>query len=153
VPIAVGGVSSVDVSRVRAAQERAHDIEEARVANEDEQKVIQSEATKYSQVIDDADEHAERDGRSLVTRNHDVIRQWAEERKATPASVEGSVHDGHVGVLRFDFPGGATDLKQFSWDDWFEAFDARKLNFIYQEHRSDGKESNFFRLQNPDNEE
>ena len=122
------------------------------MAAEKEQQVIQSESIKYSQVIDDTDEHAERDGRSLVTRNHDVIRQWAEERKAVPASVEGSVHDGHLGVLRMDFPGGATDLKHVSWDEWFEAFDARKLNFIYQEHRRDGHESNFFKLENPAND-
>jgi hypothetical protein len=104
-------------------------------------------------VIDNEGEEPERDGRSLVTRNHDVIREWAEERSATPATVEGSEHDGHVGVLRFDFPGGATDLKHISWEEWFEAFDARELNFIYQEKRSDGRESNFFRLQNPANDE
>jgi hypothetical protein len=124
------------------------------MADEQEQQhVIPSESIKYSQVIEDTDEHAERDGRSLVTRNHEVIRQWAEDRKAVPASVEGSEHDGHVGVLRFDFPGGATDLVHISWEDWFEAFDARQLNFIYQERRSDGHESNFFRLQNPDHDD
>src|SRR3954447_20980455 len=100
------------------------------MADETEQHVIDSDAIKYSQVIDEEGEHAERDGRSLVTRNHDVIISWAEERDAVPATVEGSEHDGHVGVLRFDFPGGATDLKHISWDDWFEAFDARQLNFI-----------------------
>ena len=120
---------------------------------ESEQKVIKSDAIKYSQVVNDEDEHAERDGRSLVTRNHEVIRQWAEQRDAVPATVEGSEHDGHVGVLRFDFPGGATDLKHISWDEWFKAFDARQLNFIYQETRSDGSESNFFRLQNPANDD
>ncbi len=118
-----------------------------------EQKVIKSDAIKYSQVVNDEDEHAEREGRSLVTRNHEVIRQWAEQRDAVPATVEGSEHDGHVGVLRFDFPGGATDLKHISWEEWFEAFDARQLNFIYQETRSDGAESNFFRLQNPANDD
>lgn len=119
---------------------------------ESDEKVIPSDAVKYSQEIDDTDEHAERDGRSLVTRSHEVIQQWAEQRKASPATVEGSEHDGHVGVLRFDFPGGSTDLQHISWDEWFKAFDARRLNFIYQERRSDGKESNFFRLQNPDND-
>ena len=123
------------------------------MAESDDQKVIQSEAVKYSQVIDGTEEEPERDGRSLVTRNHDVIREWAREREAVPATVEGSEHDGHVGVLRFDFPGGATDLKHISWNEWFEAFDARELNFIYQEKRSDGRESNFFRLQNPANDE
>jgi len=115
-----------------------------------DEHVIQSDDIKYSQVIDAPDEHEEREGRSLVTRNHDVIRQWADERGATPASVPGSRHDGHVGVLRFDFPGyGGDNLEAIDWDDWFQAFDQRQLNFIYQEHRSDGADSNFFRLENP----
>ena len=29
------------------------------------------------------------------------------------------------------------------------AFDERRLNFIYQEHKADGSQSNFFRLENP----
>src|SRR5215207_227003 len=123
------------------------------MSEDQDQRVIEDEAVKHSQHINSTDEEPERDGRSLVTRNHEVIRQWAEERNAIPASVEGSEHDGHVGVLRFDFPGGATDLKHISWDEWFDAFDARQLNFIYQERRSDGHESNFFRLQNPNNDD
>jgi hypothetical protein len=121
------------------------------MSDDQDQQVIEDESVKYSQHINSTDEEPERDGRSLVTRNHDVIRQWAEERKAVPASVEGSVHDGHLGVLRLDFPGGSTDLKHVSWDEWFETFDARGLNFIYQETRMDGRQSNFFRLENPDN--
>jgi hypothetical protein len=116
-----------------------------------DEHVIPSDDIKYSQVIDAPGEHEEREGRSLVTRNHDAIRQWAEARDATPATVPGSRHDGHVGVLRFDFPGyGGADLEKIDWDEWFRAFDERELNFIYQEHRSDGRDSNFFRLENPD---
>jgi hypothetical protein len=48
--------------------------------------------------------------------------------------------------------GGATDLKHVSWEGWFEAFDARQLNVIYQERKSDGAESNFFRLESPNND-
>lgn len=32
-------------------------------------------------------------------------------------------------------------------------FDARRLNFIYQEERSDGRQSTFFRLETPDRED
>jgi hypothetical protein len=89
-----------------------------------------------------------------VTRNHDVIRRWAEERGAQPATVPGTEHDGHLGVLRFDFPGyGGQDLRHVSWDEWFETFDARGLNFIYQEKQKDGTPSNFFRLENPTRED
>jgi len=113
------------------------------------------EGVKYSQEITSPEEHEEREGRSLVTRNHDVIRQWAEDRGASPATIEGTEHEGHLGVLRFDFPGGASEkdgLKHVDWEEWFLTFDERGLNFIYQEHRMDGRESNFFRLENPDNE-
>jgi hypothetical protein len=109
---------------------------------------------KYSQIVESPDEHEERPGRSLVTTNHDVIRQWAQERGAKPATVPGTEHGGRPGVLRFDFPGyGGKDLQEISWDEWFGVFDERRLNFIYQEHTSDGSQSNFFRLENPDRED
>ncbi|MFI7445142.1 hypothetical protein [Nonomuraea indica] len=105
---------------------------------------------KYEQEIGSAEEHEERPGRSLITTDHEVIRQWAEKRGGRPATAPGSEHEGRPGVLRFDFPGyGGADLEEISWDDWFATFDARKLNFIYQEHTKDGKDSNFFRLENP----
>ena len=114
-------------------------------------EVTQSEDTKYSQVISSPDDDPERDGRSLVTANHDVIRQWAEERDATPATVSGTEHGDLLGVLRFDFGGdGGDNLEHVSWDDWFRTFDERNLNFLYQEKKSDGSQSNFFRLENPE---
>jgi hypothetical protein len=99
-------------------------------------------------------EHEEHPGQTLVTRDHEVIRTWAEERGAQPATVPGSEHDGHPGVLMFDFPGyGGERLQHISWDDWFRAFDERNLRFLYQEHMRDGKQSNFFRLENPERED
>lgn len=90
-------------------------------------------------------------GQTLETTDHDVIRSWAEERGAKPATVPDTGPGGHLGVMRFDFPGyGGDDLEHVSWDDWFDTFDQRGLKFIYQEHRKDGAESNFFRLVNPD---
>ena len=112
-----------------------------------------SDSLKYSQEIASPDEEPEREGRSLVTTHHGVIKEWAEERGAQPATVAGTEHDGHLGVLRFDFGGDSDDLKKVSWDEWFETFDARRLNFIYQEQRTDGRQSNFFRLENPDRED
>ena len=112
-----------------------------------------SDSLKYSQEIGSPDDKPERDGRSLVTTNHDVIRQWAEARKAVPATVEGSEHDGHAGVLRLDFGGDSDRLTHIEWDEWFATFDERKLNFIYQETKSDGSQSNFFQLENPKRED
>jgi hypothetical protein len=108
-------------------------------------------AGKSGKVVHDPSEEEDREGQTLVTRDHDVIRQWAERRRAEPATVDGTEHGDHLGVLRFDFPGyGGQSLRKVSWDEWFKTFDDRGLNFIHQEHRSDGSDSNFFRLENPD---
>jgi hypothetical protein len=112
-----------------------------------------SDSLKYSQEVTSPDEDPERPGRSLATTHHQVIKDWAEARGGTPATVEGTEHGDHLGVLRFDFGGETENLRHVSWDEWFDTFDARKLNFIYQEERSDGQQSNFFRLESPDRED
>jgi hypothetical protein len=112
-----------------------------------------STSIKYSQNITSPDEDPERPGRSLATTSHEVIRQWAEERGGVPATVGGTEHGDHLGVLRFDFGGDSENLRHVSWDEWLDTFDTRKLNFIYQEQRKDGDQSNFFRLENPDRED
>jgi hypothetical protein len=112
-----------------------------------------SKSLKYSQEVTSPDEEPEREGRSLATTHHEVIRQWADERDGTPATVPGTEHEGHLGVLRFDFGDDTEGLEHVGWDEWFETFDARGLNFIYQETRSDGSQSNFFRLENPNRED
>lgn len=104
----------------------------------------------YQQEVRSPEEHEERPGRSLVTTEHEVIRRWADERGAKPATVPGSEYEGRPGRLLLDFPGhGGQDLEEISWDDWFRTFDERRLDFIYQEHKKDGSPSNFFRLENP----
>ena len=112
-----------------------------------------SSSLKYSQEITSPDEDPERPGRSLATTHHEVIKQWAETRGGTPATVEGTEHGDHLGVLRFDFGGDNAKLRHVSWDEWFATFDQRRLNFIYQEERSDGNQSTFFRLESPDRED
>jgi hypothetical protein len=82
-----------------------------------------------------------------------VIKQWAEARRGTPATVSGTEHGDHLGVLRFDFGRDNANLRHVSWDEWFATFDERRLNFIYQEERSDGRPSNFFRFESPDRED
>jgi Rho termination factor, N-terminal domain len=112
-----------------------------------------SKSIQYSQEVTSLDDDPERPGRSLVTTSHEVIRAWAEERGGVPATVPGTEHGDHLGVLRLDFGGDNADLRQVSWDEWFDTFDARKLNFIYQEERKDGNQSTFFRLESPDRED
>lgn len=93
-------------------------------------------------------------GKSTTTRDHDVIVRWADARGAQPATVPGTEHGDHLGVLRFDFPGyGGENLEHVSWDEWFDTFDQRDLEFLYQDQKKDGNQSNFFRLLNPNRED
>lgn len=93
-------------------------------------------------------------GKSLNTRDHRKIQKWAQERNAMPATVPGTEHEDHLGVLRFDFPGyGGEGLEEVSWDEWFNTFDERDLDFVYQETTKDGRQSNFFRLTSPHRED
>src|SRR5919108_2741595 len=109
-----------------------------------------TEQLKYVQWVDSPAQREERPGQTLATRNHEVIQRWAEQRGAVPATVTDSRHEGHPGVLRFDFPGfGGEGLEHISWEEWFKAFDERNLVFLFQEHTKDGTESNFFQLQRP----
>lgn len=112
-----------------------------------------SSSLKYSQEVTSVDDEPERPGRSLATTHHEVIRRWAEERGGRPASVVGTEHGDHLGVLRIVFDGAAGDLREVGWDEWFETFDARRLNFVYQDETSDGTQSNFFILESPDRED
>ncbi|MFG6193420.1 hypothetical protein [Nonomuraea sp. JJY05] len=114
-----------------------------------------SKSLEYAKEIRSTDDKPDRDGQTLVTTDHDVIKNWAEGRGATAATVEGTEHGDHLGVLRFDFPGygGGDKLRHVSWEEWFDTFDKRGLNFIYQESKSDGTQSNFFRLENPQRED
>ncbi|MDQ0620210.1 Rho termination factor N-terminal domain-containing protein [Arthrobacter globiformis] len=112
-----------------------------------------SSSLKYSQEVTSTEDEPEREGRSLATTHHEVIRQWAEERGGVPATVEGTEHGDHLGVLRIDFGGNDSNLRRVSWEEWFKTFDGRRLNFIYQEQRTDGTQSNFFRLENPERED
>ncbi|MGA3541359.1 hypothetical protein ACK8GE_18905 [Micromonosporaceae bacterium DT194] len=114
-----------------------------------------SRSLRYAQTITSPHDRPERPGRSLVTTNHDVIQRWARERKAKPSTIAGTEHDGHAGVLTFDFPGysGSRRLQHITWAQWFQAFDERELNLIYQETLRSGRQSNFFRTESPNRED
>ncbi|MBX6357459.1 MAG: hypothetical protein IRZ05_16605 [Micromonosporaceae bacterium] len=93
-------------------------------------------------------------GQTQHTREHDKIRSWAEARGGEPATVPGTEHGDRLGVLRIDFPGYKADnLRRVTWEEWFGTFDERSLEFVYQEEKKDGTQSNFFRLVSPEREE
>jgi hypothetical protein len=111
-----------------------------------------SATAKRAKWITKPDDQPDPKGQTLITRSHDVIQHWAEERDATPMTV-GEVRD-RPRVLRFDFPGyGGKNLTPIDWDDWFRTFDERNLAFMYQEQLKNGNQSNFFRLDSPERED
>lgn len=79
---------------------------------------------------------------AVKTRDHEVIRQWAEERDGHPAVVRTK---GKGGVLRIDFGEPEDSLEQIEWDEFFEIFDEADIDFLYQDD-VDGKTSRFFKF-------
>ncbi|NES31553.1 hypothetical protein GCE86_23010 [Micromonospora terminaliae] len=114
-----------------------------------------SRSVSSSQQIMSLDDRPERPGRSLVTTNHEVIQRWARARGAKPATIAGTERGDRPGVLTFNIPGyrESSRIREVSWDDWFRTFDLRGLNLIYQEQMRDGRQSNFFRTENPNRED
>ena len=111
-----------------------------------------SRTTLRAKWIDSADEHEDRPGQSLATRSHEVIRRWAEERRASPATTPGGDAE-RPHVLRFNFPGYDKNLQEISWEAWFGTFDERDLVFVFQEHMKAGSPSNFFKFDSPEREQ
>lgn len=74
----------------------------------------------------------------VSTRDHDVIRQWAEKRQAEPATGEATVsgpakvnvNDGGAGI-RFNFPGTGL-FRPIEWDEWFANFDRHESAFVFE---------------------
>lgn len=109
-----------------------------------------NETTMRAKWVHNPQEHEDHQGETLATRSPDVIKHWAEERKAVPSTVPGTEHGDHLGVLRFNFPGyGGEKLQEVSWDEWLKTFQDRNLVFLFQEHKKDGAMSNFFRFDSP----
>ena len=85
---------------------------------------------------------------SRTTTDHDEIREWAEQRGGRPTTVADTADGDDAGIIRIDFPGygGQDSLREISWEEWFDKFDASKLAIVLQDHTADGKQSNFNRL-------
>lgn len=79
-----------------------------------------------------------------TTTDHDVIKQWAEERGGHPARVSRTGDEEDVGIIRIDFPGfsGEGTLEEISWEEFFDKFEEKQLAFLYQ----DEGESRFNKL-------
>jgi hemerythrin superfamily protein len=60
-----------------------------------------SRSIQRARWIHSTKEHEERPGQTLATRNHEVIRQWAEHRRARPCTTSGADPE-RPRVLRFN---------------------------------------------------
>lgn len=77
--------------------------------------------------------------RTQVTRDHEIIRRWADKHKAEPATGEATpsgpakiaVNDGGSGI-RFNFPGFGP-FRPITWDEWFDHFERQNLLFVFEE--------------------
>lgn len=93
---------------------------------------------------------------SRTTRDHNEIRKWAEARGAEPAEVRGTEQKGEAGILRFEFSDAPNhndrNLEKITWDEFFQKFDDRGLELVYQEKTAEGDRSNFNKLVCPEND-
>ena len=88
----------------------------------------------------------------VATRDHQLIRRWAERRQALPATGEAtesgpatlSVNDGGTGI-RFNFP-GLSRFRPIEWDEWFRNFEQYSLVFVYERDQPGHAPSSRFRL-------
>jgi hypothetical protein len=103
--------------------------------------------TTFGKWVNDPIEEENEPGQSLVTRNPDVIKQWAKKRQATPAI---STQAGTYPQLRFIFKDAqSAELKPANWDEWLKTFKEANLTFIYIDTYPNGQTNNFFQLDGP----
>jgi len=86
---------------------------------------------------------------SAQTHDHHTIKKWAEERGGVPAKVNDTSSSVSDGILRIHFPENSDskgDLKEISWEEFFKNFEENKLDFLYQENKTDGEQSTFHKF-------
>jgi len=68
------------------------------------------------------------------TKDHEKIKQWANERKAHPSIVRGT-----AALLRFDFEEAEGEreenLEEIDWNKFFDIFDSRGIELTYDEDK------------------
>ena len=68
------------------------------------------------------------------TREHELIRAWAEGRGGRPARVRGAgLRTASATVLRIAFGPLPPTWEPLDWDAFFRAFDENDLAFLYEE--------------------
>lgn len=73
---------------------------------------------------------------ALETKDHKKIKAWAEKHKGMPAVVEGKKGSDDDGIIRIKFDDENENLKEISWEEFFEKFDEHGLTFLYQDEKN-----------------
>jgi hypothetical protein len=102
--------------------------------------------------IDPATALSQPAGSIVATDDHDLIREWARQHSAAPATGEATasgpatidVQDGGAGI-RFNFPGTAR-FRPISWDEWFDNLHRHELLFVYERDEPGTTSSGRYRL-------
>ncbi|MCC6144026.1 MAG: hypothetical protein IT368_09485 [Candidatus Hydrogenedentes bacterium] len=81
-----------------------------------------------------------------VTTDHEIIRNWVEEREGFPCKVHGESDEAVL--IRIAFPGisGEEACEGIAWEDFFARFDQQNLAFVYQDRTADGEISRYSKL-------
>ena len=85
---------------------------------------------------------------SKPTQDQSQIRLWAASQHAMPAELMPGLVDSEPAQLHFFVPGDSNHqprLRIIGWDDFFAAFEAHGLSFVY-EIQPDGRPGRRFEL-------
>jgi hypothetical protein len=116
-----------------------------------EQRALLPEGRPIALITHD-DERRHADLAVVATRDHELIRRWADRRHAEPATGEATesgpstivVNDEDAGV-RFNFP-AAGRFRPIDWDEWFRHFETYSLVFVYERDEAARTPSSRYRL-------
>ena|SRR5215204_7715428 len=80
-----------------------------------------------------------------VTIDRDVIKAWANRRKARPSTLMG---DDRPWPLLFDFGPPDAGVREIGWDPFFAEFERANLAFVYRDAAPDGELDDFYEFIN-----
>ncbi|MDQ6746938.1 MAG: hypothetical protein M3010_02350 [Candidatus Dormibacteraeota bacterium] len=66
-----------------------------------------------------------------TTIDHDAIRAWALARGGRPAVIDGATDADNAPVLRVAFGDQEAGLREITWEEFFDVFDAGRLALIH----------------------
>ena len=86
-----------------------------------------------------------------LTTDLNEIREWVEQRGGHPAALRHYLGGSQrLGVLHVIWPGeqfsSEVELEELDWPEWFGAFEAQGLAFLYREYTVEGQPSHFCKV-------